>query len=265
MPPVVNSPPSSYDTWRFLDLSFPSATENLALEEALARSASSTSFTPTLRTWKNPPTVIVGRFQNVNSEVDTDLCIRKKVSIARRFTGGGTVFHDEGTLNLTIVTRRPQRIEVTELQRNGSSIILKLLDSLGLRGTLVPPNSIHVGGKKIAGAAAALGRDFALWHASVLISTNTDLLNELLAPSRRSEESRFIHSRWHPVTTLVAALGKPVTTEEVKHQLMVTAESSFGARLSTGGLQDDEKEQTTLLHEHKYSTEQWNVKGIYRE
>lgn len=265
MSSMVNPPASSYDAWRFLDLSLPSVAENLALEEALAHSTCSTSFLPTLRLWTNPPAVVVGRFQNVNSEVDVDLCLRKEVAIARRFTGGGAVFHDEGNLNLTIVTRRPERNHVTEFQRNGSSMILKLLDSLRLQGTFVSSNSVHVGGKKIAGGAAAVGRDFVLWHASILVSTNTDLLSELLAPSRRNEESKFIRSRWHPVTTLVAALGKPVSVEEVKNQLKVATESSFGVGLSSGVLQDDEKERMILLHEGKYSTEQWNLCGIHRE
>jgi lipoate-protein ligase A len=264
MSSMVNSP-SSHNTWRFLDLSFPSAAENLALEEALARSTLSTKFLPTLRLWTNPPAVVVGRFQNINSEVDLDLCKRKKVLIARRFTGGGAVFHDEGNLNLTLVMRPPERTQVTEIQKSNSSIILKLLDSLRLQGAYVPPNSIHVGGRKIAGAAAALGRDFILWHASILISTDTDLLNQLLAPSRESEESSFIRSRWHPVTTLVAALGKPVSIEEVKHQLRIAAERSFGVEFSRSGLPHDEEERMKLLHECKYSTEQWNLHGNYRE
>jgi lipoate-protein ligase A len=261
MSSMVNSP-SNDDTWRSLDLSLPSAAENLALEEALARCISSKHFLPTLRLWTNPPTVVVGRFQNVTSEIDVELCMREKVAIARRFTGGGAVYQDAGNLNLTIVMRPPWRIQVTEFQRNASSIVMNFLDGLQLQHTFVAPNSIHVGGKKIAGGAAAVGRDFLLWHASILISTNTELLSQLLAPSRENGEGNFIRSRWHPVTTLVAALGKPVSIGEAKNQLQTAARRSFNVKFSLGELRDDEKERMRSLHRNKYSTVQWNLSGI---
>ena len=261
MSSMVNSPPNE-DTWRYLDLSLPSAAENLALEEALARCTPSKDFLPTLRLWTNPPTVVVGRFQNVNSEIDMDLCIRENIAIARRFTGGGAVYHDSGNLNLTIVMRPPWKIQVTDFQRNALSIVMNFLDDLQLQHTFVSPNSIHVDGRKIAGGAAALGRDFLLWHASILISTDIELVSQLLAPSRENSEGDFIRSRWHPVTTLVAALGKPVSMGELKHQLQAAARKSFDVKFSPGELRDDEKERVHSLHRNKYSTAQWNLSGI---
>ena len=258
---MVNSP-SNEDTWRYLDLSLPSAAENLALEEALARCTSSKDFLPTLRLWTNPPTVVVGRFQNVNSEVDVHVCRRENIAIARRFTGGGAVYQDAGNLNLTIVMRPAWRIQASEFQRNALSVVMNFLEELQLQHTFVSPNSVHVRGKKIAGGAAAVGRDFLLWHASILISTDIELLNRLLAPSRKNGEGNFIRSKWHPVITLVTALGKPVSMGEVKHQLHRAARRSLNVKFSPGELRDDEKERMHSLHRSKYSTVQWNLNGI---
>ena len=226
MPSMVDHPLSP-NIWRLLDLSLASVTENLALEEALARSAANPGFVPTLRLWIDPPAVVVGRFQNVESEVDVELCKKEHVKIARRFTGGGAVFHDEGNLNMTLVMRRPEGLRLTEFLEKNSSVIMNLMGGMGLKGTFVPPNSIHVGNRKIAGAAAALGRDFALWHASILVSTDLARLSRILSPSTKSAAGRFTHSRWQPVTTLTTAVGKPITVEVVKGRLIVTTANSF--------------------------------------
>ena len=46
--------------------------------------------------WRNEPSVIVGRFQNTYEEVNVDYCRSKGIHIARRMSGGGTVYHDLG-------------------------------------------------------------------------------------------------------------------------------------------------------------------------
>ncbi len=264
MPTVVNDPAPS-QIWRIVDLSYPSAFQNLALEEALARCSVCQGFRPTLRLWVDPPTVVVGRFQNVKAEVDTALCEQNDIKIARRFTGGGAVFHDEGNLNFTLVMRRPQRILLTEFHEFNSSVILDLLETFGLVGVFLQPNSILVSGKKISGAAAALSRDFAFWHSSILISTNTHILDQVLSPSTRRSDTSFIRSKWLPVTTIEAALGKPIGNEEVKTQLVRSFEKLFGARFEGHGLSKDEELRMRSLYDRKYSSPDWNLYGFCRE
>ena len=263
MSSVVNK--SDHDTWRVLDLSYPSAFLNLALEEALARSTLSKSFQPTLRLWVNPPTVVVGRFQDVATELDLKLCEQDGIRIARRFTGGGTVFHDKGNLNFTIVTRRPRRSVPTTLHEFNCSVIIHMLSRFGVESVLDPPNSIMIAGKKISGAAAALGRHFTLWHASILVSTNTALLKQILSTRRSIPNSGFVPSKWQPVTTIETAVGMPVSVEEVKLQLLRSFEELFEAQTEAEGLSDEEEQRTRSLHDEKYSSPDWNFLGLRRE
>jgi len=248
-----------------LDHSYESAFQNLALEETLAQSALWNEFRPTVRLWVDPPAVVVGRFQDVKAEVDTAICEQNNVQIARRFTGGGAVFHDDGNLNFTVVTKGAEGTPLTKLHEKYLSIVMGALGKLGVKASFSPPNSILVSGRKLSGSAAALGTHFTFWHSSILVSTDTDLLERVLSPSRKITSTRFIRSRWQQVTTLQAALGKPVRIEEVKHQLARSVEKTLGISLEMDDLRSDEKERLASLHAQKYSSPQWNLYGNCKE
>lgn len=77
--------------------------ENLALEHWYYRYSDFTN-KPMLLLWVNSNCVVIGRHQNPWLEVNFEPTI--DVRIARRNSGGGTVFHDGGNLNMTFFTHR---------------------------------------------------------------------------------------------------------------------------------------------------------------
>ena len=218
-----------------------------------------------MRVWVNPRGVVVGRFQEVSAEVNVPFCEQNNIQVGRRFTGGGAVFHDEGNLNLTVVSSRQRGKSLNDVYKANSAIISNMLEELGVRSDYVPPNSIEISGKKVSGAAVAMGRDFALWHASILISTDTGLLRQVLLPSQSTKSSKFIRSRWQEVTTLDCALGKQVALEHVKHQLVRSCERSFGVSLEVGELSAEEEQLMEELFASKYSSREWNLYGFSGE
>ncbi len=247
-------------SWRLLDHSFGSVYENLALEESFARNAVSRDFESLVRFWVNPPSVVVGRFQEVSSEVDVEQCEQTGIPIARRFTGGGAVYHDEGNLNFSIITRREERGSLTRLHSTASRIVLNAILGLGLKGIFLPPNSILLGERKVAGAAAAFGRDFALWHASILVSTNIEFLERILAPSKKLEANQFVRSRWIPVTTLQTA-ARDIELDDLEFQLIRSVRETLGVRLEAGQATSDELRLSEDLYRWKYSLQSWNRRG----
>lgn len=251
------------DSWRMLNCSYNSAFRNLALEEAMARCAVSMNFKPTVRFWVNPESVVLGRFQEMSSEIDRELAERKRIQIARRFTGGGTVYHDEGNLNFTIVTRREEQGSIMDMHATASSIIMDTLLRLGLEAEFLPPNSILVGGRKIAGASAALGNGFALWHSSIMVSTNLDILGLVLAPSKIAIATRFVHSRWRPVVNLREAIGRGVSVDEVKSRLIDSIQQKLRVKLEADEIRGDEETCLESLFRWKYSLSEWNRNGRY--
>ena len=96
--------------WRLLRVFSDDVLMNMALEEAITREVGKQHSPSTLRLWVNPPSVIVGRNQIVDSEVNLSACRRFKIEIVRRFSGGGTVYHDKANLNCTLYTHRRDSI-----------------------------------------------------------------------------------------------------------------------------------------------------------
>ncbi|MGD0422851.1 MAG: biotin/lipoate A/B protein ligase family protein [Candidatus Bathyarchaeia archaeon] len=252
----------THNEWRLLDINYDSVYRNLALEEALIASQQPAE-TPKIRIWFNPPAIVTGRFQDVHLEADTTLCTRKSITIARRFTGGGTVYHDHGNLNVTMVTWEPI-IDLQTIQHRNIAIIKETLLRMGVESAITNSNSISVEGKKISGASLAVKRNLVLWHASLLVSTDLLTVTQILSPSRKQFTTNRVRSRWQPVTNLQTALSRPVETAEVKEQILNTVQDMFDARLRISQLSPSEENMTTRLHDSKYSTAEWNNEGIVK-
>jgi len=250
-----------FEKWRILDLSHASPFQNLALEEALVQGDVSGDFIPTVRLWVNPPAAVIGRFQDVKSEVDVEFCERNGIQIVRRFTGGGAVYHDEGNLNFTIVMPKPENIRLLEFHEINATIVQDCLKRFGLESEFVPPNSVEVSGKKISGAAAGFGRNLTLWHSSILVSTDITTPALALSPSRREFKTTHVRSRWRPVTTLEAALGKRVSLNEVKTCLLQSFHKLTDTKLEPLPLLSAEEQLMQTLLASKYSSYEWNYLG----
>lgn len=78
---------------------------NLALEDWLYRNSNFTNH-HALLLWSNDPCVVVGRHQNPYGEANMAQLQEAGIAVARRSTGGGTVYHDRGNLNMTFYTPR---------------------------------------------------------------------------------------------------------------------------------------------------------------
>ena len=253
----------SVSSWRLLSLSYDSPFMNLALEEALARRTcpEGSQYLPTVRFWRNSKSVVIGRFQEAACEVDLAGCNLSQVQMVRRFTGGGTVFHDEGTLNLTVVTKPANNPSILRFQEQNLRVVLEALGNLGLDCSLSAPNSIFAHGKKLCGAAAALGKTFAFWHCSIMVTTDTHLLERVLGPSKARSLTRFVHSKWAPVTTIANALSKPISIDEVTRTLITAIQNQFRVELEAAPLSVEEEVCSKALMAQKYSSNEWNLYG----
>ena len=57
------------------------------------------SIPDSIRFLRFPPTVLIGRHQALSQEVQVAYCQKNNIGIARRITGGGAIYFDEGQLN----------------------------------------------------------------------------------------------------------------------------------------------------------------------
>ncbi|MEU5882688.1 hypothetical protein [Spirillospora sp. NPDC047279] len=116
---------------------------NLALDEALVRVGTPL---PMLRIWQNAPSVVVGRFQDVARCADLASCARDGVRVVRRASGGGAVFTDSGTLNVTLVRAAPgRRCAEPWRPRSGARPDLDVLVATAVEGFGLPAAALRDG------------------------------------------------------------------------------------------------------------------------
>ncbi|MGE4414672.1 MAG: biotin/lipoate A/B protein ligase family protein, partial [Bacteroidales bacterium] len=65
---------------------------NLAAEEYLFKNFKM----PVFRLWRNNPSIIIGLHQNAFAEINLDYVKNNNITVVRRLSGGGAVFHDLG-------------------------------------------------------------------------------------------------------------------------------------------------------------------------
>lgn len=153
---------------------------HLAAEEYLLKQGNDDVF----MLWQDTPSVVIGKHQRLQSEVDTEWAERERIHIARRFSGGGTVYHDLGNVNLTFietVSRLPEFI--TYLQRT-----LDFLASIGVMAEGDERLGIYLDGLKISGSAQCVHKDRVLYHCTLLYDTNLTVLNKVLNPESLADD-----------------------------------------------------------------------------
>ena len=117
----------------------------LTMEEWIARRLPAGDY---FFTWQVDPTVIFGRNQDIDKEVDLDYCRRHGIAFYRRRSGGGCVFADRSNIMFSFIT--PSEQVVTTFSRY-TSLVARMLQSLGLDAEAGGRNDITVGGRKVSG------------------------------------------------------------------------------------------------------------------
>ena len=141
--------------------------------------------------WKNLPCVVIGRHQNPWLECDLQYLSDHGIKLARRFSGGGTVFHDLGNLNITFMTNRPNY----NRKRNLECIAEALSKRWNLDISLSPRDDLVVDGIfKISGSAAKLGKYSSYHHCTLLCNADLDMLNKAIMPRDIAANSRATQS-----------------------------------------------------------------------
>ena len=147
----------------------------LAMEEFVAKSVEDEVFF----VWRVEPTVIIGRNQILEAEVNLDYCRQHDVKVVRRKSGGGCVYSDKGNIMVSYVSRRG---EVAAVFERYLSEMTACLDSLGLAAEKSGRNDILVEGRKVSGNAFHQMPDRSVVHGTLLYDTDFEALEEAIRP-----------------------------------------------------------------------------------
>jgi lipoate-protein ligase A len=178
----------------FLDLTLPSAAENVALDEALLLAAESGDGGEILRFWEWPaPAVVLGSGGRLADDVDEVACSAEGVPIVRRSSGGGTVLLGRGCLLYTLVLSYERDPDLTDIRRSYRFILGRIAAALAEGvGPLEPAgisDLVHAG-RKFSGTAQQRKRSFLLHHGTLLYDMDLSLIPRYLREPPRQPDYR---------------------------------------------------------------------------
>lgn len=173
----------------------------LAMEEFIAREMEGEAFF----VWRVAPTVIIGRNQDFEAEVNADYCSRNGVKVFRRKSGGGCVYSDKGNIMMSYISRRG---DVSEVFDKYLSALTECLRSLGLAAEKSGRNDVLVNGRKVSGNAFHMLPDRSIVHGTLLYSTDFDALQAAIMPPVEKLQRHGVPSVRQRVMNLSECLGK---------------------------------------------------------
>lgn len=150
--------------------------------------------------WQVAPTVIFGRNQIIEDEVDIDYCLNHGIEMYRRKSGGGCVFANPDNIMFSYIT--PSTDCVTETFLRYTTTICRMLRSLGIDAQPSDRNDILIHGKKVSGTAFYHLPERDIVHGTMLFDTNREQMHRAITPSKTKLESKGIKSVKNRVTTI---------------------------------------------------------------
>jgi lipoate-protein ligase A len=164
--------------------------ENLALDESMARTAFSTGRRLLRFWWGGPPAVVMGSNERAERSVNSDACARLGVEVLKRCSGGGTVLQTSDVLNYSLVMPAPNHLDLMAGFRQGTDLVISLLDAFGVTGVVQGTSDVAVAGRKISGNAQARRWRSLLVHGTLLVDFDFDLAEKALPHPPREPEYR---------------------------------------------------------------------------
>ncbi len=168
----------------------------LAMEEFVARH---TDEPDAFFMWQVEPSVIFGRNQVLENEVNVAYCREHGISLYRRKSGGGCVYADMDNLMLSFVTSEEN---VNFAFNRFVNMVLLVLRKLGIAATGTSHNDIMIGDRKVCGTACYHLEGRSIVHSTMLFDTNMDHMLNAITPSREKLEKKGIESVRQRITLL---------------------------------------------------------------
>lgn len=204
-----------------------------------------------LLVWRNSPAVVCGKNQNVFAEADVLSAMRKKVAVVRRDTGGGTVYHDMGNVNYTLIC------DSHGLSVDYDIFITKVVSALNRIGVPAHKNNtcdIAIDGLKISGSAQMQTKTRILHHGTLLFDTDLDALKSFSADRSSNFTSKAVGSNRCSVTNISLHTAKFSRTEDFMQAFTDAMLTSKDERLSPTS---DMLHKAQSLAESKYKDPAW--------
>lgn len=228
---------------------------NLAIEEYVLRNfGEEESF---LLFYINKPSIIIGKNQNSVEEINTDYVEANDIKVVRRLSGGGAVYHDEGNLNFSFITK-----DDGDSFHNFAKFtepVVQALNDLGIPAQLIGRNDLLVEGRKISGNAqfSTQGRMFS--HGTLMFDSEIEHVVQALNVKQEKIESKGIKSIRSRVANIAEYLKEEMTMDDFKdHILRSVFDVADVKDVPTYELTEEDWEKINEISANRYQKWEWN-------
>ena len=208
---------------RVIDTGVREGRANIAFDAALVELHAEGAIPDTLRFLRFSPTALVGRHQAIATELRLDYCRTHGVGLARRITGGGAIYFDEGQLGWELVYSR-RRLPAADLaahtRRICTAVARGLSQAFGIEASFRPRNDIEVAGRKLCGTGGFFDGDTVFYQGTVLIDVAPERVMACLNVPRAKLEKRQLDRPEHRIVTLYELLGRAPAAGEVEQAVV---------------------------------------------
>lgn len=168
----------------------------LAMEEYVARQVDEADC---FFMWQVEPSVIYGRNQVVENEVNLNYCRENGIRVYQRKSGGGCVYADKDNLMLSFVTREEN---VGFAFNRFVTMVLLVLRKMGVEATGTTHNDIMIGDRKVCGTACRKTASGCVVHSTMLYDTNMAHMLNAITPGPEKLQKKGIESVRQRITLL---------------------------------------------------------------
>jgi lipoate-protein ligase A len=223
---------------------------NLALEEYLLRKREENIF----MIWQSDPCIVAGKHQNIMAEVNHSFAYKNGLQIARRLTGGGTVYHGPGNINFTFLMEG----EPGKLINYPGAIqpIVDFLKTYGIIAEIGEKNDLLIDGRKISGNAQHIYKTRILHHGTLLYNANLDLLKESIRIKKERYIDKAIQSNPSQVTNISECMRQQMSIDEFATKLNSFLINKFSP-VTNLHIEAPELDEVRRLQYGRYSTIEW--------
>lgn len=214
---------------------------NLSMEEKLMDNYEKGSLIFYL--WQNQNTVVIGKNQCAADECNLALMRESNITLARRSSGGGAVFHDLGNLNFTFITGSDDYDIHKQLR-----VIQEALKTFGIESEFSGRNDLLVDGYKISGQAFLKKKGVSLHHGTLLVDVDLEHLGQYLKKDPTKLKKHGVQSHRQRVKNL-KDFNEDLTIENIKISLKKAVEQVYQVSLFNKDLIEANVE--------KYSSDSW--------
>ena len=146
---------------------------------------------PIIFTWIVAPTVIYGRHQVREQEVNDAYCAEHGIRVVQRQSGGGCVYADEGNVMVSYISPSTHSKEVFD---EFLHLLSETFRKIGYEAVTTQHNDIMVNGRKVSGTASYTTPTGTVVHASILYDVNLDALQQAITPAAEKLAKHAVQS-----------------------------------------------------------------------